>query len=109
VLLAGGSDFTLIGRPIISPELVSVHATVIEKALSHIKTVFKKKPRKQYQRINCKQSTGTEAKRVLLLTGTAAIYPLAATYRPYSKTSYSQNVSFLVIYIGYVVKVNQSH
>jgi len=51
--MAGGSDFTLIGRPILSSELVSVHATVIEKALSHIKTVFKKKRRKQFQRINC--------------------------------------------------------
>jgi hypothetical protein len=58
VLLVGGSDFSLIGRPVLSPELVSVHATVIEKALSHIKTVFKKKPRKQFQRINCKHSTG---------------------------------------------------
>jgi large subunit ribosomal protein L21 len=52
--LVGSSDFSLIGRPVLSPELVSVHATVIEKALSHIKTVFKKKKRKQFQRINCK-------------------------------------------------------
>ncbi|PSN31327.1 hypothetical protein C0J52_25636 [Blattella germanica] len=50
VLLAGGTDFTLIGRPILSPELVSVHATVVEKTLSHIKTLFKKKRRKQYMR-----------------------------------------------------------
>jgi hypothetical protein len=55
--LVGGSDFSLVGRPVLSSELVSVHATVIEKALSHIKTVFKKKKRKQYQRINCKHST----------------------------------------------------
>jgi hypothetical protein len=54
--VAGGSDFTLIGRPVLSSELVSVHATVIEKALSHIKTVFKKKRRKQFQRINCKHT-----------------------------------------------------
>ncbi|GFG32617.1 hypothetical protein Cfor_12368 [Coptotermes formosanus] len=59
VLLVGGSDFTLIGRPIVSPELVSVHATVIEKALSHIKTIFKKKPRKQYQRINFNRTPHT--------------------------------------------------
>ncbi|PNF17589.1 hypothetical protein B7P43_G14404, partial [Cryptotermes secundus] len=52
VLLVGGSDFSLIGRPILSSELVSVHATVIEKALSHIKTIFRKKKRQQYQRIN---------------------------------------------------------
>jgi large subunit ribosomal protein L21 len=56
--LVGGSDFSLIGRPILSSELVSVHATVIEKALSHIKTIFRKKKRKQYQRINCKHRIG---------------------------------------------------
>ncbi|KAJ8871449.1 hypothetical protein PR048_027766 [Dryococelus australis] len=54
VLLVGGSDFTLFGRPILSPELVTVNATVIEKTLSHIKTRFRKKRRKQYMRINCK-------------------------------------------------------
>nr|CAD7258218.1 unnamed protein product [Timema shepardi] len=53
VLLVGASDFTLIGRPILSPELVCVSATVIEKSLSHIKTHFRKKKRKQYMRINC--------------------------------------------------------
>nr|CAD7443962.1 unnamed protein product [Timema bartmani] len=52
VLLVGASDFTLIGRPILSPELVCVSATVIEKSLSHIKTHFRKKKRKQYMRIN---------------------------------------------------------
>nr|CAI5862562.1 unnamed protein product [Callosobruchus analis] len=52
VLLAGGSDFTLIGRPIVQKGLVRVEATVIEKTVSHTKTHFRKKPRKQYMRIN---------------------------------------------------------
>ncbi|KAL1489588.1 hypothetical protein ABEB36_013537 [Hypothenemus hampei] len=52
VLLAGGTDFTLIGRPIVQSGLVNVEATVIEKTLSHTKTQFRKKRRKQYMRIN---------------------------------------------------------
>lgn len=52
VLVAGGADFSLIGRPLVQPGLVDVQATIIEKSLSHTKTVFKKKPKKQYQRIN---------------------------------------------------------
>ncbi|XP_015509276.1 39S ribosomal protein L21, mitochondrial [Neodiprion lecontei] len=52
VLLVGSSDFTLIGRPLLNRECVSVDATVIEKSLSHTKTHFKKKRRKQFMRIN---------------------------------------------------------
>ncbi|XP_023016384.2 mitochondrial ribosomal protein L21 [Leptinotarsa decemlineata] len=52
VLLAGSQDFTLIGRPIVQKGLIQVNATVIEKTLSHTKTHFKKKRRKQYMRIN---------------------------------------------------------
>uniref|UniRef100_U5EPG7 Large ribosomal subunit protein bL21m n=1 Tax=Corethrella appendiculata TaxID=1370023 RepID=U5EPG7_9DIPT len=52
VLLAGGKDFTLIGTPIIPDNLVDVQATIIEKSLTHTKTHFKKKRRKQYMRIN---------------------------------------------------------
>lgn len=51
----GGTDFSIIGRPLIQDGLVKVQATVIEKALSHTKTHFKMKRRKQYKRINCKQ------------------------------------------------------
>ncbi|CAG9762217.1 unnamed protein product [Ceutorhynchus assimilis] len=51
VLLAGAADFTLIGRPLVQKGLVNVEATVIEKTLSHTKTNFKKKRRKQYMRI----------------------------------------------------------
>ncbi|XP_015597953.1 39S ribosomal protein L21, mitochondrial isoform X2 [Cephus cinctus] len=52
VLLVGGSDFTLIGRPLVNRELVSIIATVIEKTTSHTKTHFRFKKRKQYRRIN---------------------------------------------------------
>lgn len=54
VLLVGSKDFTLIGRPILNRELVSVDVTVIQKTLSHTKTRFRFQPRKQYRRINCK-------------------------------------------------------
>ncbi|CAH1370448.1 hypothetical protein MTP99_012032 [Tenebrio molitor] len=52
VLLVGANDFTLIGRPLVQKGLVRVEATVIEKTLSHTKTHFRKKRRKQYMRIN---------------------------------------------------------
>lgn len=54
VLLVGSTDFSLIGKPLVQDGLVNVHATVIEKSLSHTKTHFKMKRRKQYRRINCK-------------------------------------------------------
>lgn len=54
VLLVGSTDFTLVGRPILNRELVSVDVTVIEKTLSHTKTRFRFRKRKQYRRINCK-------------------------------------------------------
>lgn len=56
VLLVGGKDFTLIGRPILNRELVSVNATVIQKTLSHTIAHFRMKPRKQFRRLNCKNS-----------------------------------------------------
>ncbi|KAF7267326.1 mitochondrial ribosomal protein L21 isoform X2 [Rhynchophorus ferrugineus] len=52
VLLVGASDFTLIGRPLVQRGLVNIEATVIEKTLSHTKTHFRKKRRKQYKRIH---------------------------------------------------------
>lgn len=52
VLLIGSTDFTLVGRPLLNRELVSVDATVIEKTLSHTKTHFRFQKRKQYRRIN---------------------------------------------------------
>lgn len=52
VLLVGAADFTLLGRPLVRSDLVDVEATVVEKTLSHTKTHFRKKRRKQYMRIN---------------------------------------------------------
>lgn len=52
VLLVGNTDFTLVGRPLLNRELISVDATVIEKTLSHTKTRFRFLQRKQYRRIN---------------------------------------------------------
>uniref|UniRef100_A0A182WCX8 Uncharacterized protein n=1 Tax=Anopheles minimus TaxID=112268 RepID=A0A182WCX8_9DIPT len=52
VLLAGSKDFSLIGRPLLTPGLVDVQATIVEKTLSHTRTHFRKKRRKQYIRIN---------------------------------------------------------
>lgn len=59
VLLAGTKDFSLIGRPVVQPGLVDVTATVISKGLSHTRTHFKKKRRKQYMRINFQRSQQT--------------------------------------------------
>uniref|UniRef100_A0A182PLX8 Large ribosomal subunit protein bL21m n=1 Tax=Anopheles epiroticus TaxID=199890 RepID=A0A182PLX8_9DIPT len=52
VLLAGSKDFSLIGRPLLAPGMVDVQATIIEKTLSHTRTHFRKKRRKQYMRTN---------------------------------------------------------
>lgn len=59
VLLVGGNDFTVIGRPLVDKNLVDVQATIIEKTLTHTKTHFKKKRRKQYMRINFQRSPNT--------------------------------------------------
>lgn len=52
VLLVGGKDFTLIGRPVLNPDIVNITATVIDKDLSHTRTNFERIKRKQYMRIN---------------------------------------------------------
>ncbi|XP_022166419.1 39S ribosomal protein L21, mitochondrial [Myzus persicae] len=52
VLLVGGKDFTLIGRPVLDPDTVQVTATVVDKDLSHTRTNFERIKRKQYMRIN---------------------------------------------------------
>ncbi|XP_022819937.1 39S ribosomal protein L21, mitochondrial isoform X1 [Spodoptera litura] len=59
VLVAGTKDFSLIGRPLVQPGLVDVTATVISKGLSHTRTHFKKKRRKQFMRINFVRSPQT--------------------------------------------------
>lgn len=59
VLLAGTKDFSLIGRPLVQPGLVDVTATIISKGLSHTRTHFKKKRRKQYLRVNFQRAQQT--------------------------------------------------
>lgn len=59
VLLAGGKDFSLVGTPLVQPGLVDVQATIIEKTLSHIRTHFKSKRRKQFMRMNFYRSENT--------------------------------------------------
>ncbi|CAK1552677.1 unnamed protein product [Leptosia nina] len=52
VHLLASKDFSLIGRPVVQPGLVTVTATIISKGLAHTKIHFKKKRRKQFMRIN---------------------------------------------------------
>ncbi|KAM3961816.1 mitochondrial ribosomal protein L21 [Aphomia sociella] len=59
VLLAATKDFSLIGRPLVQPGLVDVTATIISKGLSHTRTHFKKKRRKQFMRINFQRAQQT--------------------------------------------------
>lgn len=53
VLLLGGSDFTLLGRPILDNSLFRVEGTVIEKKLSYTKLHFRLKKRKNFRRLKC--------------------------------------------------------
>jgi len=39
-LLVGSKDFTLMGRPLLPRDLISITATVVEKTLSHTKVTF---------------------------------------------------------------------
>ncbi|XP_059831493.1 39S ribosomal protein L21, mitochondrial [Hypanus sabinus] len=50
VLLVGGDNFTLIGRPLLGRDLVRVEATVIEKTESWPRVHFRFKRRKRYRR-----------------------------------------------------------
>lgn len=50
VLLVGAQDFTLVGRPLLSKELVCVEATVIEKTESRPKVVMKFWKRHRHQK-----------------------------------------------------------
>ena len=55
VLLLGSRDFTLLGRPLLRPDLVRVEATVVEKSLTHTKTVFRNRRRKNTRSFNCNE------------------------------------------------------
>lgn len=59
VLLVGGDNFTVTGRPLIQQNLVDVQATVVEKTIAHTRTVFRKKPRKNYKRIKFHRASQT--------------------------------------------------
>ncbi|KAJ8248899.1 hypothetical protein GJAV_G00228970 [Gymnothorax javanicus] len=50
VLLVGGAEFTLIGRPLLSRDLVRVEATIIEKTESWPRVQMRFKRRRRYQR-----------------------------------------------------------
>ncbi|OXU19893.1 hypothetical protein TSAR_009164 [Trichomalopsis sarcophagae] len=52
VLLLGSKDFTLVGRPLLNRELVTINATVIDKTFSNTITHFRFRKRKQYRRIH---------------------------------------------------------
>ena len=50
ILLVGSKDFTLIGRPLLPRDLLSVEATVVEKNLSQTKVCQKFRKRQNYLR-----------------------------------------------------------
>jgi large subunit ribosomal protein L21 len=49
VLLVGGKDFSILGRPVLNPNLVRVEATIIEKTLSHTNVIFWYKRRQNHR------------------------------------------------------------
>ncbi|CAH1798471.1 unnamed protein product [Owenia fusiformis] len=51
VLLVGSQDFTLIGRPLLSRNMVNVEATVVEKTLEYVKIFFTYKKRKDVRKM----------------------------------------------------------
>ncbi|KAL5009555.1 hypothetical protein ScPMuIL_011860 [Solemya velum] len=59
VLLVGGSDFTLTGRPMLSRDLVKVEATVVEKTLSNFKVTFTYIRRKGHRKFNLRRNPQT--------------------------------------------------
>lgn len=49
VLMLGGREFSLMGKPLLSPDQVKIEATVLEKTRGRKLIVFKKKRRKNYK------------------------------------------------------------
>ena len=47
----GSRDFTLRGDPLVPPDTVSVHATIVEHTKGKMEEIFKKKRRKGYQKL----------------------------------------------------------
>ncbi|XP_018007915.1 39S ribosomal protein L21, mitochondrial isoform X2 [Hyalella azteca] len=54
VLVIGGRDFSLVGRPLLPLHQAYVDATVVEKTLSHTKIWFKTIPRGNFRRWKCR-------------------------------------------------------
>ncbi|XP_071824253.1 large ribosomal subunit protein bL21m-like isoform X1 [Apostichopus japonicus] len=50
VLLVGGDNFSVIGKPLLSSDMVRIEATVVEKTLSEKKILFRFKRRMNYKR-----------------------------------------------------------
>lgn len=61
VLLVGGEDFTLVGRPLLGRELVRVEATVIEKTESWPKVNMHFRKRHRFQRKRSRSCSLPEA------------------------------------------------
>ncbi|KAI6240077.1 39S ribosomal protein L21, mitochondrial [Aphelenchoides fujianensis] len=52
VLAVGGADFTLLGRPLLNPEMVSVKATVIEKTTTSPEPAYTKVAGKKIEKLD---------------------------------------------------------
>ncbi|XP_052102990.1 39S ribosomal protein L21, mitochondrial-like [Mytilus californianus] len=74
VLLVGGKDFTLVGRPILSRKQVKVEATVLEKTLSHFIVQFDYRPRRKRKRFNLRRENYT-----VLLINSIEVNPVLET------------------------------
>ncbi|XP_046573667.1 39S ribosomal protein L21, mitochondrial-like [Haliotis rubra] len=59
VLMVGSKDFTMVGRPMLSREQVYVEATVVEKTLSHFKTIFNYVKTKGHRKYKLKRNEQT--------------------------------------------------
>ena len=54
MLLVGGRDFTMIGRPLLRRSLVKIEATVVEKTPGVEKIIQRFRPRKSFERKHSK-------------------------------------------------------
>ncbi|KAI0987735.1 hypothetical protein GJ496_009937 [Pomphorhynchus laevis] len=62
VLLVAGPRFTIVGRPLVSANIVSVRALVIEKTLSNVNIAYWYKQRSHYEQMNLDQIEHTVLK-----------------------------------------------
>ncbi|RNA19561.1 iron-sulfur NUBPL isoform X1 [Brachionus plicatilis] len=87
VLLVGGKDFTVIGKPLVSKNFVNIEATVIEKTLSNNVIVFRYKPRKDNRRMDFHKGVQT-----LLRINSI---DMAAQFVPPKQPISQQNIAFI--------------